>query len=230
MAASESPAKGRIAEDGIDGLHLRNLLYGIRAHRHVEAGYELAVVYVEAGSPRNVHLLHGCGVRDAKSGQHLEEQVFGRAVLLEVVHKAQQTCLGLFTGFDVGVQEVGAVDAQHSEDNIRNGLWLFANLELTIRYIDLFGNLLACATDALFADVAEGGVLTARLLGYLHEDEPARVAVLGILADDSLRHGSGSRKEIKHEGIWIARDGKNTVHETHRLRRVKGGRAVEEAL
>lgn len=113
---------------------------------------KLAAIDIEAHLAADFALDDLRGVLDAERGQDLEKKVGRQGVLSGVV--GEEVERGLLVLFERGVLvlEKGLVYTQHEEADVGHGLGLGAEFELFVCLIDLGPDLLACSTDALFAD------------------------------------------------------------------------------
>ena len=111
----------------------------------------MTVVDVKDLLAADVPHLSLCTVRDAELGQHLEEEVLGRAVRLQVVREERELLLAQLVRLAPHVLEVGRVHAEDAEADVRHLLWLLANLRLAVDFLHLALNLLPRAPDALLA-------------------------------------------------------------------------------
>ena len=196
---------GRVADDGVPGLGLRHLLDGVGADVRIEACRQLVAVHEEDLLAGEHALLDLRRVRDAELWQHLEEQIQVGASLLHVVGEVEEALLGNLARREVEVLEVRGVDAQHAEAQVGIRLWLGAELELLIGFIDFIGDFLARTADTLLAKIANR--LEAELPCFrslieefrnLHKNPLGSYFLVGIKIQSSMRSGSRSREEVEN--------------------------------
>ena len=204
----ENSAQGLAASDGFDN-GCGDLL--------VKAGDEVTVVVGVDGAA--VDGLAAVGHREGQAPlqQAAEQQVESGAIWLDVGFHHREHILGIVVRGEIDIPHIGIVQLKDTEAGVQCGGYFllrfsrcfrrgklcvcFPFLKFTRSYcIQKMGfflnNFLPCATDTLFADVADGFVagfvsftLFVTGFGQLHHDELAVAAVFSVELHDGVGGG-----------------------------------------
>ncbi len=140
-----------VVEDGIEdenapGLHVGDGLERLNGEASGHAADELVASDGPDGIARGFRLLDGQRELEAPFEHHLEDDIHIGAIGLDHVEE-ELTGLGLLNA--------GLIELEHTEADVGKLLGSLAKLELTVGFLELGFDFVACAANASFAYVAE---------------------------------------------------------------------------
>lgn len=150
---------------------------------------------------RGVGLLDGQRELEAPFEHHLEDDIHIGAIGLDHVEE-ELTGLGLLNA--------GLIELEHTEADVGKLLGSLAKLELTVGFLELGFDFVACAADAFFADVAESCVaifegFTAlfELFRELNKNPLTTNAIFNMATESRFGSRAGPGKEVHYHITWL---------------------------
>ena len=181
-----------VVEDGIEdenapGLHVGDGLERLNGEASGHAADELVASDGPDGIARGFRLLDGQRELEAPFEHHLEDDIHIGAIGLDHVEE-ELTGLGLLNA--------GLIELEHTEADVGKLLGSLAKLELTVGFLELGFDFVACAANASFAYVAESLIpvlvgVAFRVTRLWKLDKDKLIAI--IFSELLQEHGMGGR-------------------------------------